>query len=92
MEHIENTNQRKINQKYIDTSYKKKHTKHSLETNTIDLLKHPNTYIKKPIPHTNINKANYTQHQPKHINDLTRLHIKTKIVHTHLNTYKKTQY
>ena len=86
-DHIEHTNQRKTNQHYIDTNY---NTKHNLKSNTKDLFKHPNTYIKKPIPHTNIRRTNHIQHQLKHIDDLTKTHIiESKLVHTYLSTYKR---
>ena len=75
MEHIKHTNQRKINQNYIEICYKNNNTKNNLKPNTKNLLKHPNTHIKKPIPLTNINRTNYNQHQLKHIDNLTKTHI-----------------
>ena len=86
--HIEHTNQRIINQNYIDTSYKNNNTKNNFTPNTKNLLKHPNTHIKKPILHTNISRTQHIQHQIEHIDELTKPHIlKIKLVRPYLSKY-----
>ena len=88
--HIEHTNQRKIKLHYINANYKNNNTKHNIKSNSKDPAKYPNTYIKKLIPYTTIRRTNHTQHQLKHIDDLTKPHIiKNKLVRTYLSTFKK---